>query len=430
MFIEGCVKTIGAKAEDAEWLFEQLMPFAKYGFNKSHAAAYSLVSYITAWLKLYYPEEYLCCAMLEQGEKTLQFLNECKNYGIEVLPVSVNNSIVEYSVEAKGKVRIGLSAIKGLKAEGEKIVAARGTKAYTSLDDFITRCDIKANSMEAVILSGACDEFVKNRDIANQYTKDRLAALESKNKAEANVEELQSLLASGELTEKEYTAKERQLKGWQTKLTNAEEVLSSVKMPSCFELSNREKCAYELKYLGMFIGKSPLDDFDLSDPKYKVIADVKEGDKITTIGIVFDYRKIQTKNGDDMAFLKLIDKDSSEIDCVLFPKTFAKLGLEIEDNMVVELSGRMSENQDGEPQIEVWSVSAAEKNNELLLIDANNLELLERVIIPELPNYRVKFGGIKFCLANCMGELRDGAFNVSKEVIPVLEDAGVNILVQ
>ncbi len=427
-FVEGCVNTIGVKAEDAEWLFEQLMPFAEYGFNKSHAAAYSYVSYITAYFKLYYPEEYLCCAMLEQGDKTLQFQNECKNFGIEVLPVSVNDSIVNYSVESKGKVRVGLAAIKGLKAEAEKIVANRGNKAYSSVSDLIERCDLKINSVEACILSGACDGFVKNRDVASEYAKEYDNLLSQVISAKEHVTELEDLLAT-DIDEKEAKRKTTQLKTWETKYADAKESIESLQMPSCFELSNREKCAYELKYLGMFIGKSPLDDFDLTDPKYISIEDVQFGERISTIGIVFDYRKIQTKNGDDMAFFKLLDKDSVEIECVLFPKSFTKLDEELEDNMIVELVGKMSENQNEEMQIDVWSVKSAEKNNEDLLIDAGNTDILE-MLIKELPRYRVKNGGIKFRLAYCMGEVRDGAFNVSKELIPVLDENKVNYVLE
>ncbi len=426
-FVEGCIKTIGATKEDAEWLFEQLMPFAEYGFNKSHAAAYSFVSYITAYFKLYYPEEYLCAAMLEQGDKTIQFKNECKSYGIEVLPVSINDSVVNYSVESKGKIRVGLSAIKGLKAEAEKIVSCRGSKAYDSIKDFVERCDVKINSIEACILSGACDELIKNRNIAFEYAKTYSELLDASNSAHEKILEIQEAINDA-ATEKELKAKTTQLKNWTTKLENANEDMESLKMPSCLELSNQEKCAYELKYLGMFIGKSPLDDFDLSDSKYSDLSEANFGDKVTTIGIVFDYRKIKTRNGDDMAFFKLLDKDSQEIGCVLFPKSFAKLSSELEDNMVINLTGKMSEDQDGENQIDVWDVSLAEDNNESLLIDANNLELLEKVILPTIPAYRTENSGVTFYLMNCMGKVREGAFRVSKEIIPVLENQGVNVL--
>ncbi len=429
-FIDGCVSKLNVSKEDADWLFEQLMPFAAYGFNKSHAAAYSFVSYITAWFKLYYPEEYLSCVMLEQGDKTMQFLNECKNYGIEVKPVSVNDSMVNYTVESKGQIRVGLSAIKGLKAEGSKVVEARNGKAFSSLEDFVTRCNIKSNSLDACILSGACDDFVKNRDIADEFAKEYVSALDVVNAAQDKVQGLETLLSNDSLDDKTRKSKETQLETWNTKLEIAKETLSELQMPVCFELSNREKCAYELKYLGMFIGKSPLDDFDLTDPKYASLEEVQIGQKLTTLGIVFDYRKIQTKNGDDMAFFKIIDKDSVEMECVLFPKNFANLDFELEDNMVVELSGRMSENQNDEPQIDVWKMTLADKTNEVLLINGDDLKLLP-VITDTLQKYRVKNGGIKFFLSNILGTpLREGSFRVSKEVVSALEDAGVVVLLQ
>lgn len=419
-FISGCKKNIGATEEDADWLFEQLMPFAEYGFNKSHAAAYSYVSYITAWMKLYYPEEYLCCAMLEQGDKTLQFKKECQNLGIEVLPVSVNDSAVDYSVESKGKVRIGLSAVKGLKAEADTIVMNRADKPFTNIKDFVTRCGGKINTIEACILSGACDDFVKNRDMAFEFAKECRDAFDLFEAANARVSELSA----------EPEKNEKSLATWGTKREIALENLNSLSMPSCFEDSNRSRCAYELKYLGMFIGKSPLDDFDLTNPKYKSFDNVQSGDKITTIGIVFDYRKILTKNGDDMAFFKILDKDSNEMECVLFPKNFETLSSPIEDNMVIEIKGRMSENQNDEPQIDVWTVTLAEKQNETLLIDASNLEALE--VLPfEIPKYRINNGGMEFCLAHYMGEsVAVGSFNVSRELVSRLDELGVIYSVQ
>ena len=426
-FIKGCVEKLGCKEEDADWLFEKLMPFAAYGFNKSHAAAYSYVSYITAWLKLYYPEEYLCSVMLEQGDKTLQFQKECKLMGIEVGPVSVNQSMSNYSVESKGKVRIGLSAIKGLKNEADIIVDARKNgDMFSSFEDFLERCsDLKSNSLEACILSGACDEFIKNRDFALQYAKEYIDALsEIKNAAEKRAEYEQ--IVSEIEDPKAKASKVKTLNSWILKEEDARTRFAELKMPSCFESTNREKCAYELKYLGMFIGKSPLDDLDLTDPKYATLTDVSEGQKLTTVGIIFDYRQIKTKNNDDMAFFKILDKDSEEIECVLFPKSFEKLEFSLEDNMVIEIEGKMSTNQNDEPQIDVWKISQTESSDGILYIDASDEKLLDSVILKVLPEYFVTTGGFECILGHFMGEgVRKTKYNVKKDIIPVLEKAGV-----
>ena len=429
-FVEGCVKTLGANPDDAEWLFEQLMPFAEYGFNKSHAAAYSYVAYITAWFKLYYPEEYLCCAMLEQGEKTLQIQKDCRTLGIELLPVSVNDSQVNYSVESKGKIRMGLSAIKGLQNEAANIVESRSSR-FKNFEDFISRCDIKSNSLEACILSGACDEFIKNRDIAFEYAKEYGSILNERDTADANIKMYQSVIDS--LTDtKEIASKEKTKKSWVLRLDEANRTLSEMSMPVCFESTNREKCAYEIKYLGMYLGKSPLDDFNIEDSKYTDLSNreaLMEGSKVVTLGIIMDYRQIVTKNGDDMAFFKILTKESEEFDCVCFPKSFAELETKLEDNMVVEISGKLGTNKDDELQIDIQKISVAENTDETLLIDVSSAENL-RFVVSEVKKYFVRNGGIDCYLSNFCGNMRRTKYKVSRELIPVLENRGIAILVQ
>lgn len=426
-FVKGCKETIGASEEDSNWLFDQLMPFAEYGFNKSHAAAYSFISYITAYLKCYYTEEYLCSVMLEQSDKTFQFQNDCKRYGIEILPVSVNSSSVNYSVETKGKVRIGLSAIKGLKTESERIVEDRKNDSFKSLKDFIEKCNIKINSFEACILSGACDEFINNRDIALDFAKDYKKAYETKTSIEKKAFEIENALKTN-LSDKEIKNKEKQLKTWKDKLVVINNKLNEMEMPNTFSLSNKEKCAYELKYIGMFIGKSPLDDYDFSDKKYSDLNNVYYGDKVNVVGIVFDYKEITTKTGKNMAFFKIIDKDSIECNCVIFNKTFENMDVKINDNMLVTIKGRIGEDLNEERQLEVFSINLFEKTNELLLIDASDTNLLEKVIIPAIKLYHSKTG-LKFAFSNFMGKYRDGSFNVSNNILDIFDEQKVNYLI-
>lgn len=412
-FIEGC-KSNGINAEDAEWLFDQLMPFAKYGFNKSHAAAYSYISYVTAYLKLYYPAEFLCSAMLEQGEKTLQFLSDCKKYNIEVLPVSVNMSQSNYSVESEGVVRIGLSAIKGLKAEADKIIEARKSGLYADLKDFIIRSNIKSNSLEACILSGACDEFVTNREIANGF-------------AACFSEKYNSLLSTKETLDNiDEESEPKRANLWKTKYEAIKAEIDEMELPKTFALSMKAKTSYETKYLGMWMSGSPLDDYDLTLEKYQSLEDVGFGDSFTTIGVVSEYRKIKTKNNDDMCFFELLDKDSKNIPAVVFPKVFDKIP-EIEDNMVIEVTGVLGERDD-EPQIEITKIVLADNKSEILTIDATNTKLFVDVIIPLLKEYSSDSGyETKVCCV--AGEMRSVRGKVNKDIVSKLVDNDINFYV-
>ncbi len=333
-FIEGCVKN-GIKAEDADWLFDQLMPFAKYGFNKSHAAAYSLVAYITAWLKYYYPAEYLCAAMLEQGDKTLQFISDCKALDLEVLPVSVNDSFVDYNVEKPGFVRIGLSAIKGVGTESEKIVAAREENGtFKSIKSMIERCGLKKDALEAIILAGACDMFTKNRENAAIFAEKCREAIATRKKIDAKLTELiESEADAGKIDEQK------------AKLAEADKEVNALKLVDSYELRNEKRLAYESALLGMWITGSPLDDYqDMITDKHKSIAETMIGDKLLTIGVVTNFKEIITKKNEKMCIFTLLDKDSEAVKVVVFPKEYAARNFEITDNLVIEIEGEVEED--------------------------------------------------------------------------------------
>lgn len=406
-FIEGCVKN-NIKADDAEWLFDQLMPFAKYGFNKSHAAAYSLVSYITAWLKLHYTPQYLCAALLEQGDKTMQFVSDCKTYGLEIYPVSVNKSGVNFSMENAG-IRMGLSAIKGLKAEAEDIVKNRG-EGYVSLNDFIERADVKISAIKASILSGACDEFVRNRETACNYAESYAQVSLKRNKIEEKLIEISSF----------EDEKKRNLKiaEWTKKLNATLDELNRLNPRQTFDLSDDRKRSYEAIYLGMYLSGSPLDDYDITNAKYKNLDDVTFGSSFLTIGVVNDFKETKTKNGDKMCFFKLLDKDSNLTQVVVFPKTYALIDAEIDDGMVVELKGVLEE-KDGEIQIIAQEIKLMQKSHKNLLINTKSLTECA-ALLEILKDYQVNAG--LTCTIKTIGGLRELSFKVSEDVIRHLDN--------
>lgn len=391
-FIEGCVKTNGIKAEDAEWLFEQLMPFAKYGFNKSHAAAYSLVSYITAWLKCHYTAEYLCSAMTEQGDKTLQFISDCKEYGLVVEPVSINDSQVMYSVENVDHVRIGFSAIKGLGEEADTIVAEREANgSFVSIADFVKRCGIKISSIKGCILSGACDMFTNNRETAFNYANELKEFVTAKNKA---------IVAEKDTTE-------------------IDEQIDSLKLMDTFELSTEKRLAYEINYLGIWMSGSPLDDYkDMFKPEYSTIANSNIGDNFKTIGVITAFNEIVTKKGEKMAFLTFVDKDSEQIDSVIFPKAYAKLiDLGIQDNMVAEVVGRIDEKEE-DKQLVIEDIKLLKASTHNLYINCESYSMLHDTLVPIFEAYQSQTG-LSIILKTPIGS-ENVAIKVSEDIIKEL----------
>ena len=171
-FVKGCAKTNNIPAAKANQIFDLLEKFAGYGFNKSHAAAYAVVAYQTAWLKANYPVEFLSAMMTnDMGDikKLGEFINEARLMGVEVLPPDVNESRVAFAPARDGKViRFGLAAIKGVgEIAVESILAARKSGGeFKSLADMCERVDIRTvnrKTLESLIKSGACDAFKETR---------------------------------------------------------------------------------------------------------------------------------------------------------------------------------------------------------------------------------------------------------------------------
>lgn len=415
-FIEGCQGN-GINSDDANWLFDQLMPFAEYGFNKSHAAAYSDVSYITAWFKTHYPKEYLCAAMLEQGDKTMQFQSNCKNYGIEIRPVSVNGSDEDYSVVSDTAVRIGLSAIKGLK-NGSSVIEKERKKngKFENIKDFLSRCGLKSNEFEACILSGACDSLIDNREKAVVTAKAFLSTYASYKKA---VEKAGEAALKIDGTKKAKDALEKCKKN----VSDLQNDMNNITFESAFSTPDNVKLAYEMEYLGMFLSGSPLDAFDLTNEKYCQISDAVEGDRVGTIGIVSKSRTFLTKNGDKMASFTLLTKDSDFIEVVVFPRDFSQINFELEDNMVVEVFGEL-QSRDEDLQIVASCVNKMEVSYKTIRILANGFDEAIRIAQILVP-YKNKNGLTVSFL--CLGQVRDANFKVSSAALEALSDVEYQI---
>lgn len=294
MFTEGAIKN-GIDEEVAKSIFDQMEKFASYGFNKSHAAAYSLVSYHTAYLKAHFPVEFMCAVMdldITNTDKLAGFKAECKAMGIEVLKPDINESLAKFSVQ-DGKLRYALGAIKGVgESNMNAIVEARekGGK-FKDISDFINRVDAKQlnrKQLEQLIKAGAFDSIEKKRG---------------------------KLFANIDLILKNISSATDMKTSVQSSLFGVEEYSSKVKLSDAPDWPDLEKLRLEAAAIGFYLSAHPLDIYADSMKKLgvktcqEVLANIRTGDSIKAniAGCVESFQKRIAKSGNKYAFLGLSD---------------------------------------------------------------------------------------------------------------------------
>jgi DNA polymerase-3 subunit alpha len=321
-FIKGCVEN-GVKQEVAEQLFELIMPFGGYGFNKAHAASYAVVAFYTAYLKANYTAEFMAATMTTESSDAKKIANaiaECKRMGVEVLGPDVNKSDRGFTVEHDA-VRFGLLAIKGI-GEGPvgEIVRARGEGGpFKSLADFCTRVDprmVGKSALETLIKVGALDSLGKRHQLLESVD---TAMKWGKNQREAQEVGLMSLFGELEETESAF--------GFTLK-ADAEEI------------SRKLLLAWEKELIGVYISKHPLAYLgDLLKEKVThttaQITEELDRQKVVLGGTIKEARRITTKKGDTMCIVQLEDMFGT-VDVTVFPRTYQDTAeLWVEDTVVI-----------------------------------------------------------------------------------------------
>lgn len=309
MFTEGAIKK-GIDEKIATQIFDQMEKFASYGFNKSHAAAYSLISYQTAYLKAHYPVEFMCAVMsldMTNVDKLLAYKEECLKMGFKVLPPDINESLSEFAVE-NGNIRYALAAIKSVGAANmDAIVAERNKNGkFKDISDFINRVDarqINRRQIEQLIKAGAFDCLEKSRG-----------------KLMANLDTIISNIASA--TEMKNSA--------QSSLFGVEELSAKISLVEKPDWPELEKLQQEAEAIGFYLSAHPLDSYRegmdrLGVKKYIEVAQgLRAGDNLHCkfAGCVNGFKKM-SKNGNTFAFLELSD-GTSNFDGVLFSDALSK----------------------------------------------------------------------------------------------------------
>jgi DNA polymerase III alpha subunit len=333
LFLEGC-KTNGIAERDALDIFDRMEAFAKYAFNKSHAAYYGLVSYWTAYLKVNYPAEFMACKMtslLEKKDKLLVVIDDCRKHGIDVLPPDINESNHAFTVTPDGAgIRFGLQAIKGI-GEGpvNAICEARGEGGrFTSLFDFCERVSGRAcgkAQLETLVRCGAFDNLHANRQAMMEAIP---GAMEQGAKALADA-------LSGQMN----------IFGDSGAVGTPK---SSGVLPDVPDADRDIRLAWEKEYLGLYISDHPLlplrDYLDKKTVSLERIGEEKnlsDGVPVTVGGLVTTVKKMIDKNGRTWAAFTLEDLTGS-IEILAFSKTFEACGHCVEEDAKLIVKGKLA----------------------------------------------------------------------------------------
>ena len=333
--VPGCVAN-GIDEKVANKIYDEMIDFAKYAFNKSHAAAYAVVSYQTAYLKYYYPVEFMAALMtsvLDNSSKVSEYILTCRRMGIEILPPDINEGESGFSVSGNS-IRYGLSAIKSVgRPVIDKIIEERKERGpFTTLSDFITRMaggDVNKRSIENFIKAGALDCL--------EGTRKQLLMVYSSVLDSVNQEKKTSM--AGQMTLFDLASEE-------------DKADFELKLPDVGEYPKEELLGFEKEVLGVYISGHPLESYEEKWRKNisAVTADflldeetgetkIKDGEKVVIGGMVTGKTIKYTKTNQVMAFFTIEDLVGT-VEVIIFPRDYEKYHAYLEEDAKIFVRGR------------------------------------------------------------------------------------------
>lgn len=354
--LTGAVRN-GVDEKSANKIFDLMIDFANYAFNKSHSVAYAIVAFRTAYLKLYYPVEFMAAlisSVLGNSSQVALYIDECKRLKIGVLRPDINSSFKKFTVEGN-EIRFGLLAIKGIGENAiDAIVKAREDGKFTDFKDLVERVNaidstaINRRVIESLIRAGALDEIAPSRAQLLAVYESVISSIQSESKrniaGQANLFDMMSGDSSGGVD-------------------------SAIEYPNIMEFTTREKLLMEREMTGIFISGHPLDPYAnvlekvaqvsiadiLEFSKDGLNRDFKDGRLVQIAGIVMEKKTMITKNKNMMAFVKLEDTVGS-IECVIFPNVYERYSKLIDVDSVVIMRGKLSVSDVEDTKILVESI--------------------------------------------------------------------------
>ena len=342
--VPGCVAN-GISAQVADHIYDTMMDFAKYAFNKSHAACYAVVAYQTAYLKYYHPVEFMAAlltSVIDNPNKVSEYIMSCRSMGIQILPPDINEGESGFSVSGN-EIRYALTAIKSVgRPVIDAVVTERKARGpYTNLEDFITRMsdkEVNKRAFEHFIKAGALDSLGGTR---KQFMSVYIQIMD-------NIQHDKKNNMAGQMSLFDIVSEDQK-----------EDF--EVKMPDVGEYSKEMKLAFEKEVLGIYISGHPLEEYqemwhkNITNTTADFLLDEETGEmavqdgRMATIGGIISEKKIKyTKNERVMAFLQVEDLLGS-VEVIVFPGQYERFGKEIAEDNKVFIRGRVSieEDKDG-----------------------------------------------------------------------------------
>ena len=367
--IDGCVnRHIDEKV--ANEIYDSMTDFAKYAFNKSHAACYAVVAYQTAWLKYYYPLEFMAALMtsvIDNPGKTSEYIMACKSMGIKILPPDVNSGEADFAV-ADNAIRYALTAIKGV---GRNVIDNIAKERelygpYRNLEDFITRNmskELNKRVVESLIKAGALDGFGATRK--------------------------QCISVYADIMDKIQGDLKNNMPGQMTLfdiVDESEKAQFEIKMPNVGEYPKELKLSFEKSVLGIYVSGHPLEEYEELWRKNitNVTADlyydeetgsmrVNDGSSVTLGGIITDRTIKYTNNAKTMAFMTIEDLAGS-IECIVFPKVYERCANVINPDSKVFVRGRVSAEDEANGKLIIDTVTPFEEISRRLWLRFDTME--------------------------------------------------------
>ncbi len=340
--VAGCIKN-GISADIANQIFDEMTDFAKYAFNKSHAAAYAVVAYQTAWLKTYYPVEFMAAlltSVADNNTKVREYVAECRKMGIKILPPDINNGYAHFT-KYENNIRFGLAAIKSVGKQAIEDMVADRTKngSYISMTQFLERTGTFMNTkcVESLIYSGAFDLLGGKRSQYITVFKVIHSGLGQSRKKNL----------AGQMNLFEMTAE------------NPDDIYRDT-LPDIEEMPNNELLAMEKEMLGIYVTGHPLAayekvlknfvscttlDFPQGDEELGTEAKIRDKQKVVIGGIIENVSVKFTKKNQKMAYITLEDINGS-IDIIVFPQLYEASADKLRENQVILVSGRADISED------------------------------------------------------------------------------------
>ena len=344
--VPGCIAN-GIDEKTANKIYDEMTDFAKYAFNKSHAAAYAVVSYQTAWLKYYYPVEYMAALMtsvIDNPGKVAEYIYSCRQMGIKILPPDINHGYSSFSVD-NGSIRYGLAAIKSIgRPVIKEIVAERKANGeFKNLKDFIERMsgkDINKRTIENFIKSGAFDELGGTR---KQFMVIYVQILDQVNREKKNS-------MTGQMSLFDIVGEEQKSE-------------FDIPLPNVGEYEKSTKLAFEKEVLGIYLSGHPMEEYeeqwrkgiskttqDFQFDEELGFSRVRDGATEIIGGIIAGKTIKYTKNNKTMCFLTIEDIMGS-VEVVVFPRDYERYHQYLEEENVVFVKGRVSEEDEASSKL-------------------------------------------------------------------------------